>query len=253
MSKIDRKSRHEIALIKSAGEINAGAHAAVRDILKPGVTTQELNDAAEAYIRGQGAIPTFKGMYGFPATLCISVNDEVVHGIPSPTRVLNEGDVVSIDCGSTFKGMIADSAITWPVGAITDDVAKLLSATEEGLMAGIEKMVAGNYLEDVSGAIEDVCLKYGFGLVRQYGGHGVGRKLHEAPFVHNYRTGERGPQLAEGVVLALEPMFNLGVEDVYTDVDEWTVITVDRKPSAHFEHTVAITANGPEIMTRLPG
>ncbi|HEY9686784.1 MAG TPA: type I methionyl aminopeptidase [Coleofasciculaceae cyanobacterium] len=249
--RIDRKSRHEISLIRSAAQINAEAHAEVSRHIKPGISTQELNDIAEAYIRNAGGIPTFKGLYGFPATLCISVNDEVVHGIPRADKILQEGDVVSIDCGTTYKGMVSDSAITWPVGKVTSDLEQLLKATEEGLLAGIAQMHPGNYLEDISGAIEDVCIQYDYGMVRNYGGHGVGRKPHEAPFIHNFRTGERGPRLEEGNVLAIEPMFNLGGDDVYTADDQWTVITNDHLPSAHFEHTVVVTKEGPEILTRL--
>lgn len=250
-TRIDRKSRHEVGLIRSAGEINAATHMLVKEAIKPGVTTAELNAIAEKHIRGEGAVPTFLGLYGFPATLCISVNDEVVHGIPGG-RVLAEGDVVSVDCGTTYRGMVADSAVTWAVGDITPELAQLLKATEEGLMAGIAQMTEGNHLEDISGAIEDVCVKHGYGLVRNYGGHGVGRKPHEPPFIHNYRTGERGPELKEGAVLAIEPMFNLGGDDVYTAEDNWTVITSDHKPSAHFEHTVAVTKGEPEVLTKLP-
>ncbi|HEY9745758.1 MAG TPA: type I methionyl aminopeptidase [Oculatellaceae cyanobacterium] len=249
--RIDRKSRHEISLIRSAARINAETHLVVRDAIRPGVSTMELNDIAEAYIRKAGGIPTFKGLYGFPATLCISVNDEVVHGIPSKDRILQDGDVVSIDCGTTYRGMVSDSAVTWPVGNVKPEVLQLLKATEEGLMAGIAQMIPGNYLEDISGAIEDVCNKYGYGMVRNYGGHGVGRKPHEAPFIYNYRTGDRGPKLEEGNVLAIEPMFNLGGDDVYTADDDWTVITKDHLPSAHFEHTVVVTKGEPEILTLL--
>ena len=248
---IIRKSRHEIALIKAAGQINAQAHATVAAAVKPGVTTQELNDIAEAFIRSQGATPTFLGLYGFPATLCISVNDEVVHGIPKSDYILKEGDVISIDCGSTYRGMVSDSAQTLPVGTISPEIEQLLIATKEGLYAGIAAMLDGNHLEQISGAVEDVCLKYGYGLVRDYGGHGVGYKPHEEPFVHNYRTGNPGPIMRSGNVLAIEPMYNLGTEEVYTADDEWTVITKDRKPSAHFEHTVAVTDNGPDILTEL--
>jgi len=250
--RIDRKSRHEVGLIRSAARINAEAHVAVRDAIKPGVSTQELNDIAEAYIRKAGGVPTFKGLYGFPATLCISVNDEVVHGIPNASKILKDGDVVSIDCGTTYKGMVSDSAVTWPVGTVSPELLQLLKATEEGLLAGISQMIPGNHLEDISAAIEDVCLRYGYGMVRNYGGHGVGRKPHEAPFIHNFRTGERGPRLEEGNVLAIEPMFNLGGDDVYTADDEWTVITNDHLPSAHFEHTVVVTKGEPEILTLLP-
>lgn len=250
--KIDRKSRHEINLIRSAGKINAEAHMAVKEAIKPGISTQELDEVAESYIRKAGGIPTFKGLYGFPATLCISVNDEVVHGIPRPDKILQEGDVVSIDCGTIYRGMTSDSAVTWPVGRITPELEQLLRATEEGLMAGIAQIREGNYIEDISGAIEDVCIKYGYGLVRNYGGHGVGRKPHEPPFIHNFRTGDRGPQMKEGGVLAIEPMFNLGGDEVYTAEDQWTVLTKDHLPSAHFEHTVVITKGEPEILTLLP-
>ncbi len=249
-NRIDKKSRHELNMIREAGRINAETHLLVGKAIKPGITTMELNDMAEENIRKNGALPTFKGLYGFPATLCMSVNDEVVHGIPGD-RKLEDGDVISVDCGSTFKGLISDSAVTWPVGNVKEEVLQLLKATEEGLMAGIDQLRVGNHLEQCSGAIEDVCVKYGYGLVRQYGGHGVGKKPHEAPFIHNYRTGEPGPILEAGNVLAIEPMFNLGGDDVYTDDDQWTVITKDRLPSAHFEHTVIITDGDPEIVTRL--
>lgn len=250
-STISTKSKHEIKLMRVAGKIVADAHAAVIEAVRPGITTLELDTIAEAVIRRAGALPTFKGLYGFPATLCISINDEVVHGIPSADRVLEEGDVVSIDCGATYQGLIADSARTLPVGKITPELEQLLTATNESLYAAIDKMRPGNYLEDVSGAVEDVCNQYGYGLVRQYGGHGVGRKLHEEPFVHNFRTGERGPLLKAGVALAIEPMFNLGVEDVFTAEDQWTVITKDHLPSAHFEHTVIVTEDAPEVLTEL--
>lgn len=249
--RIDRKSRHEISLIRSAAKINAETHLLVRDAIRPGVTTRELNEIAESYIISSGAVPTFKGLYGFPATLCVSVNDEVVHGIPGD-RVLKEGDVISVDCGSTYKGMVSDSAVTWAVGAISDELTQLLKSTEEGLAAGIAQMLPGNHLEDISGAIEDVCLKYGYGMVRNYGGHGVGKKPHEPPFIHNFRTGDKGPVLEPGNVLAIEPMFNLGADDVYTADDNWTVLTNDHLPSAHFEHTVVVTKGAPEILTLLP-
>ncbi|MBK8189370.1 MAG: type I methionyl aminopeptidase [Vampirovibrionales bacterium] len=248
---VDRKSRHEISLMRRAGQIVAEVHALTREALKPGVSTLDLDVIAEAHIRKSGALPTFKGYHGFPATLCTSINDEVVHGIPNAERRLQEGDVISIDVGATYKGMIADAAYTAGVGAISADCQRLLAATEESLMAAIEQMRDGRCLEDVSGAVEDVCLKYGFGLVRNYGGHAVGRQLHEEPFVHNFRTGERGPLLRPGSILAIEPMFNLGGDDVYTAGDKWTVLTCDHLPSAHFEHTVVVTEADPEILTRL--
>jgi methionyl aminopeptidase len=248
---VDRKSRHEISLMRRSGQIVAEVHALVRENLRPGVTTKQLDELAEAHIRKSGALPTFKGYYDFPATLCTSVNDEVVHGIPSDQRVLQEGDVISVDVGATYKGMIADAAFTAGVGEISEELQKLLDATKEGLFAAIDKMRDGNHLEDVSGAVEDVCLRYGYGLVRNYGGHGVGRKLHEEPFLHNFRTGQRGPVLKPGSILAIEPMFNLGGDDVYTADDGWTVLTTDHLPSAHFEHTVVVTEDEPEILTML--
>lgn len=246
---IERKSRHEIALIQEAGRIVADTLSYLISIVEPGMSTLDLDRIAEERIRKAGALPTFKGYYGFPATLCTSVNEEVVHGIPNANKILKDGDIISIDCGATYKGLIGDSAVTIGVGSISAEVQKLLDVTEQSLMAAIEKMVPGNFLEDISGAVEDVGVAHGYGIVRQYGGHGVGRKLHEEPFVYNYRIGNRGPELRPGVVLAIEPMFNLGGDDVYTAEDNWTVITADGLPSAHFEHTVIITEDGPIIAT----
>ncbi len=250
---IDRKSRHELALMQEAGQIVADTLTYLSKIVEPGMSTLDLDKIAEERIRKAGAVPTFKGYYGFPATLCTSVNDEVVHGIPSPHKILKAGDVISIDCGATYKGLVGDSALTIGVGEISDELKKLLQATEESLNAGIRMMVAGNFLEDISGAVEDVGNKYGYGIVRNYGGHGVGRKLHEEPFLHNYRTGNQGPELKPGVALAIEPMFNLGTEDVKTLEDNWTVVTQDGLPSAHFEHTVIVTEDGPLVATERTG
>ena len=248
---INRKSREELKLMRKAGQIVAEVHALIKENIKPGVSTLELDTLAEEYIRKSGALPTFKGYYDFPATLCTSINDEVVHGIPRADAVLKDGDIISVDVGATYRGLIADAAFTAPVGKVSDELIQLLDATKESLFAAIEQMRPGNYLEDVSGAVEDVNKRYPFGLVRNYGGHSVGRRLHEEPFVHNFRTGERGPELRSGCVLAIEPMFNLGGDDVYTAEDEWTVLTNDHLPSAHFEHTVAVTDSEPEILTIL--
>ncbi len=248
---INKKSRHELTLQRKAGQIVAEVHALVRENAKPGVSTLDLDVMAEEYIRKASAIPTFKGMYDFPNTLCTSVNDEVVHGIPRAEAVLKEGDLLSVDVGATYKGMIADAAFTMGIGDIAEEVQKLLDATKESLFAAIEKVRDGNHLEEVSGAVEDVNAKYEYGLVRNYGGHSVGRKLHEEPFIHNFRTGERGPLIVAGCVLAIEPMFNLGADEVYTEDDGWTVRTVDHLPSAHFEHTVCCTDGDPEIFTIL--
>jgi methionyl aminopeptidase len=252
MSKLNRKSRHDLNLQRTAGKIVAEALAEVMAMVKPGVSTLELDQKAEAIIVKAGAVPTFKGYYGFPATLCTSVNDAVVHGIPSADCVLKEGDIVSLDCGATYKGLIADSARTIACGTVTPEVDLLLVRTYESLLAAIAKMTPGNHLEDICGAVEDVCNQYGYGLVKNYGGHGVGHQLHEEPFIPNHRTGDKGPLLVSNVTLAIEPMFNLGKEDVYTDTDEWTVRTVDHLPSAHFEHTVLITDDGPEVLTAHP-
>jgi methionyl aminopeptidase len=252
MPPLNRKSRHDLSLQKAAGTIVAETLAEVIALVKPGISTLELDERAEAFIRKAGALPTFKGYHGFPGTLCTSVNDQVVHGIPKADMILKEGDIISLDVGATYKGLIADSARTVACGAIGADVQLLLDRTYEGLMAAIAKMVPGNYLEDISGAVEDVCNQYGYGLVQNYGGHGVGHILHEEPFIANHRTGNRGPQLVSRVTLAIEPMFNLGTAEVYTDGDEWTVRTQDHLPSAHFEHTVLIADDGPEILTPHP-
>ena len=243
------KSRHDIKLILEAGKIVAGVHNLMIKTVKPGMSTLELDQLAEQFIRKHGALPTFKGYHGFPGTLCTSINEEVVHGIPSADRILKDGDVISLDCGATYKGWIADTAITLPVGDIPDEILKLLSATDEGLHAGIQAMRAGNRIHDVSAAVEDVGLKYGYGIVQNYGGHGVGKNLHEEPFIPNYRTDNPGPEIRPGNVMAIEPMFNLGTADVETLDDKWTVVTKDRKPSAHFEHTIVVTDDGPVIAT----
>lgn len=232
-----------------AGQIVAAAHKALAEAVKPGVSTKELDDLAYKIITEHKAIPTFKGYRGYPATICASVNDEVVHGIPSEERILKEGDIISIDIGATYRGLVGDSAVTYAVGEVSDEIKMLLKATNDGLYAGIAQMRAGNHLQDVSAAIEDVALSYNLGIVRQYGGHGVGTSMHEDPFLFNYRTGNEGPLLKPGMVIAIEPMFNLGCDEVKTLADEWTVVTNDGKPSAHFEHTVLVTEDEPVILT----
>lgn len=247
---ITKKSREEIKLMKMAGDIVAQVHFAMKSAVKPGVSTKELDDIAFDIIKKNKAIPTFKGYRGFPATICASINDEVVHGIPSDKRILEEGDVVAVDVGATFKGLVGDSAWTYAVGEISDDKKRLLEGTEKALFAAIDKMRAGNTLNDVGGAVEDVAKEYGLGIVRQYGGHGVGRNMHEEPFVFNYRAGDT-TVLKPGMTIAIEPMLNLGGDDVYEHADGWTVSTVDKKDSAHFEHTVLVTEDEPVILTQL--
>jgi methionyl aminopeptidase len=247
---IHLKSAAEIDTIARAGAILAELYRQIPAEVRPGVTTAQLDRYAEDFIRGhRGAEPAFKGLYGFPATLCVSVNHEVVHGIPSTRRVLRDGDVVSVDCGVKLEGFYADAAVTLPVGPIDPEVQALLDRTREALAAGIEEARPGRRLGDMGAAIQAVADREGYGVVRELVGHGVGRQPHEEPQVPNFGTAGKGLKLLEGMVLAIEPMFNLGSAGVRTLPDRWTVVTADRKVSAHFEHTVAVTADGPRILT----
>ncbi len=227
----------------------ADALALMREVAKPGITTLELDRRAEEYIRAQGAIPAFKGYNGFPATLCTSVNEQVVHGIPS-LRSLESGDIISIDCGAVIDGYFGDAALTLPIGDVDDNLLKLLKVTEESLMFGIAQAKVGNRLYDISHAVQKHVEDNGFSIVRDYVGHGIGRAMHEDPQIPNFGKPGRGPRLEVGMALAIEPMVNMGTYEVLTLKDHWTVVTKDKKPSAHFEHTVAITENGLEILTR---
>ena len=247
---IHRKSKYEINLMKQAGNVVALVHATMRDAVRAGVTTKELDDLAYKIIKANKADPTFLGYHGFPASICTSVNEQVVHGIPSNDVILKDGDIISIDVGATLKGFVGDSAWTYPVGEISEEKQLLLKGTEESLFAGLEHMKSNDRLENVAGAIEDVAKKYNLGIVRQYGGHGVGREMHEEPFVFNYRT-NNSLILQRGMTIAIEPMLNLGCDEVDVLEDEWTVVTRDKKSSGHFEHTVHVTDNGPEILTKL--
>jgi len=246
---IQRKSKFEINLMKQAGNIVALVHAAMKEAVKEGVTTKELDELAFKIIKENKADPTFLGYHGFPATICASLNKQVVHGFPSNECILKNGDIISIDVGATYKGFVGDSAWTYAVGEVSEEKQMLLKATEESLFAGLEHMKSNDRLENVAGAIEDVAKKYNLGIVRQYGGHGVGRQMHEDPFVFNYRTNNT-LILQKGMTIAIEPMLNLGCDDVSVLEDGWTVVTKDNKPSAHFEHTVHVTDNGPEILTK---
>ncbi len=223
----------------------------LREKVRPGVTTAELDAVAHAIITKQGAKPSFKGYRGFPASICTSINEQVVHGIPSSKVVLKEGDIISIDVGATYKGFVGDNAITLPVGQVSDVAKRLMETTQGALMAAIAVACGGNYLEDISGAVQDYAESRGFSVVREYVGHGVGRQMHEEPSIFNYRQGKRGPQLKPGMTLAIEPMINEGVSETRTLRDKWTVVTKDGKLSAHFEHTIAITEGAPEILTLL--
>lgn len=247
---VHKKSREEIKLMKEAGNIVALVHQEMKRIIEPGLSTKDLDDAANRIIKEHKAIPTFLGYNGFPGTICASINGEVVHGIPSASRILQDGDIISVDVGATYRGLVGDGAWTYPVGNISDECKMLLETTEKALFAGIEKMRDNALLDDVSGAIEDVAMSKNLGIVRQYGGHGVGRVMHEDPFVFNYRVGNKFV-LKNGYTIAIEPMLNLGGDDVHTLEDNWTVVTNDSKPSAHFEHTVHVTDGEPEILTKL--
>ena len=246
---IELKSPSELEKMRAAGRIVAETLALIREMAKPGVTTLELDRAAEEYIRAQGAIPAFKGYRGFPATLCTSLNEQVVHGIPD-LRHLEPGDIISIDCGAVIDGFFGDSALTLPIGEVGEDLRRLLTVTEESLMLGIAQAKRGNRLYDISHTVQTHVETNGFSVVRDYVGHGIGKAMHEDPQIPNYGKHGRGPRLEVGMTLAIEPMVNMGTYEVKLLDNKWTVITKDGRPSAHFEHTVAITENGPEILTR---
>jgi methionyl aminopeptidase len=245
---IQLKTEREIELIRLAGDILHGALKLVREACAAKVKTRELDQLAEEFILERGGRPAFKGYQGFPGTLCISVNEEVVHGIPGNRR-LKSGDIVSVDCGVIWEGFVADSAVTIPIGDVDESTALLLRVTEESLYKGIEQARAGNYVRDISQPIQEWVEKHGFSVVRELVGHGVGREMHEDPQIPNYVTAQRGPKLNEGLVIAIEPMVNVGGCEVRLKRDRWTIETMDRSMSAHFEHTVAVTKNGPEILT----
>lgn len=243
------KNEREIELMRISSLITAEAFINLKSLIKPGVTTARLNTEIEKFIRSKKARPAFKGLYGFPASACISVNHEVVHGIPSNKRILKEGDIVSIDIGVEKNGYFGDSAFTFPVGEIDDVKKRLLRITLEALYLGIEKAKEGNRLQDISHAIQTHAESNGYGVVRELVGHGIGKTLHEEPQVYNFGQPNRGPLLKAGMVLAIEPMINLGERHVMTMGDGWTVVTRDGKPSAHFEHTVLIGNGKTEILT----
>jgi methionyl aminopeptidase len=245
---IIRKSQAEIEKMARAGRVVRGCLDLMGRSIEPGITTRELDRLAEKYIRGEGGIPTFKGYRGFPGSICASPNDMVVHGIPGKTR-LHEGDILGVDVGVTMEGYIADAAATFPVGEISDDARELLRVTEESLMRGIAQCRIGNRVGDISHAVQTHAEAHGFSVVESMVGHGVGREMHEDPQVPNYGPAGQGPELREGMVLAIEPMINIGGYDVEIGDDSWAIYTRDGSLSAHFEHTVAITKKGPRILT----
>ncbi len=245
---IHYKSEQEIELIKESADILGRAHGEIAKLIKPGINTNKLDKLAEEFIRDNGGVPSFKNYNGFPYTLCVSPNEQVVHGFPSDEE-LKDGDVLSIDCGVFYKGFHSDSAYTYAVGEVEENVLALLRATKESLYLGIEKAVVGNRTGDIGYAIQTYVEELGYSVVRELVGHGVGKDLHESPEVPNYGKRGRGSKLKEGMVIAIEPMINLGRKEVVQEQDGWTIRTRDMAPSAHYEHTVAITKKGPEVLT----
>jgi len=244
------KSEDEIEKLRRANQIVAMALSKITDMVEIGITTEELDRVAEKMITAEGAKPSFKGYRGFPNALCASINEEVVHGIPSK-RKLKKGDVVKLDLGTNYEGYFGDSAVSVPVGGVSEDVMHLLKATREALYKGIEQMKEGNRLSDISHAIQQHAEMNGFSVVTDFVGHGIGRSPHEDPQVPNYGPPGQGPKLKAGMVLAIEPMVNVGTHEVKVLSDDWTVVTLDGKLSAHFEHSVAVTKNGPDILSEL--
>ena len=248
MSGIIYKTLEEIELIRESSLLVAKTHGLIAGLIKPGVTTLDLDSIAEEFIRDNGGIPAFKGYQGFPNTLCMSPNEEVVHGIPN-SLYLNDGDIISVDCGVLMNEFFGDSAYTYCVGDVTQEKKDLLRVTKESLYKGIEQARIGNRVGDISFAVQQNVEKHNYGVVRELVGHGVGKSLHEEPQVANYGSRGRGVKLVEGLVLAIEPMVNMGTRKINFLDDGWSVVTQDSKPSAHFEHTVAIMKSGPEVLS----
>lgn len=247
------KSVHELETMAVAGRIVADTLALVASAVRPGLSTEDLDHLAEEFIRSHpGARPSFKGLYDFPKSLCTSINDEIVHGIPSRRRVLEPGDIVSVDCGVCIEGLHADSAVTVPVGEVSDGVQRLLRVTRDALEAGIAAAVLGNHVGDIGHAVQRVAEAAGYSVVRELVGHGIGSSFHEEPQVPNYGKPKRGPRLVKGMTLAIEPMINMGRPEIRTLDDKWTVVTADGSLSAHFEHTVVIEPGGPRLLTVAP-
>jgi methionyl aminopeptidase len=247
------KRPEEIERMRHAGRILVDVLAVLKAELRPGMTTADLDEIAERMIRDAGATPSFKGYHGFTGSICASINDEVVHGIPSRRRRIGDGDLVSLDVGCIWQGWHADCARTWPIGRVPREVEVLVDATRRGMEAGIAAARVGNRLGDVGHAIESVAQEHGYGVVRPFVGHGIGTEMHEDPQVPNYGRAGTGRRIEAGMCLAIEPMFTLGGDDVYVERDGWTVRTRDSSLAAHFENTIAITENGPEVLTPFPG
>jgi methionyl aminopeptidase len=243
------KTARELSIMKEACVISAQALKLIGSAVEPGVSTWELDKLAEKFIISKGARPNFKGLYGFPATACISINNEVIHGIPAKNRILKNGDIVSVDLGAEFEGFNGDNAATFACGDVSDEAKRLMDTTCESLYEGIKQACPGNRVGDISASVQRYVESRGYSVVRKYVGHGIGTSLHEAPEVPNFGVSGRGVRLVPGMTLAIEPMVNVGTPDVKVMSDGWTVLTADGELSAHFEHTIAITAEGPKIMT----
>jgi methionyl aminopeptidase len=246
---INCRTGDELERMREAGRLVGEVLAELAAIVAPGVTTADLDALAEKRIARAGAVPAFKGYHGYPATICTSINEEVIHGIPSGRRLLKDGDIISIDVGASLNGYFGDSAVTLPVGQVSEEAATLLRVTEEALYKAIERVRPGNRISDIGHAVQKHVEAYGFSVVREFVGHGIGERMHEEPQVPNYGDPGRGPRLAAGMVLAIEPMVNAGKPAVKVLGDGWTAVTCDSSLSAHFEHTVAVTADGPRILT----
>lgn len=244
------KSSHEVEMMRRSGQVLRQVHEAIRPLVQAGASTMDLEVAANESIHSFGAIAAFKGYHGFPAALCTSINEQVVHGMPNEKVILKDGDLLSIDCGVIVNGFYADSAVSYAIGRQKPETERLLTVTRASLEAAIQAAVVGGRLGDISAAVQEMCESAGFGVVREFVGHGIGKAMHEDPQVPNYGTRGKGPRLKAGMVLAIEPMVNAGGPEVKILKDGWTAVTVDGSYSAHFEHTVAITAAGPQVLTR---
>ncbi|HEY0405940.1 MAG TPA: type I methionyl aminopeptidase [Pyrinomonadaceae bacterium] len=244
------KSRKELEKMRAAGQLVGRVLQELRRMVEPGITTLEVDAAAEKMIRDGGALPTFKGYHGFPFSICASVNEQVVHGFPSKYK-LKEGDIFSIDIGATLEGFVGDTAITVPVGRVGEDRLKLIRVGEECLERAIQQCQEGRHLGDIGWAVQSHAEAHGYSIVRDYVGHGIGRRMHEDPQIPNYGTPGKGAKIRNGYVFAIEPMINIGTHQTKVLADGWTVVTLDAQPSAHCEHTIAITENGPEVFTRV--
>ena len=248
---ITRRNEKEIELLRHAGKIVAMTHEHLKPFIKAGISTKELDEMAEKFIRSQGAIPSFKGYGGFPGSICASINDVLVHGIPNAAHILKDGDIISVDIGANYKGYHGDSAWTYAVGEVSEEAKELMRVTEESLYRGLEQVKPGNRISDISNAIQTFVEAHGYGVPRDYTGHGVGTNLHEDPIVPNFGIAGRGPKIISGMVIAVEPMVTLGDYHTRTLLDDWTVKTIDGKITAHYEHTIVVTDEGYEILTKI--